>query len=126
MRALESLFRRIHTALQPGGLFVFDVLEPGQIPGPMSPKYHSAGADWAVLRDAEEDKKRNILTRRITTFRQAGKLYRRDQEIHRLQLYERRMLAARLREQGFAVKILRGYGTFRLGGGHAVLAARKH
>ncbi len=125
-RALESLFVRVHSALQPGGLFVFDVLEPDQTPRRMSPKYHSAGADWAVLREAEEDKRRRILTRHITTFRRTGKLYRRGEEVHRLQLYERRDMATRLRRHGFTVRILPGYGAFRLGRGHAVLAARKH
>ena len=32
-RGLEPLFRRVYEALRPGGVFVFDVLGPGQVPG---------------------------------------------------------------------------------------------
>jgi hypothetical protein len=35
---------------------------------------------------AEEDRTNGLLTRRITTFRKVGELYRRDQDIHQLRL----------------------------------------
>ena len=60
--------------IEPGGLFVLDVAEPGRTS-------HAARAcaeseEWAVLATSEEDAERRILTRRITTFRRVGELFR--------------------------------------------------
>ncbi len=123
--ALHRTFRRVYQALRPGGVFVFDILEPHQLPGGKPRKAHRTGDDWAVVVDVEEDAARRQLTRRITTFRQVGKLYRRSEEVHRLQLYRGRDLAAALESMGFRVRVLRGYGEFRPGRHHAVLVARK-
>jgi hypothetical protein len=78
-----------------------------------------------VLVANEEDRRRRLLTRRITTFRRVGDLYRRDMEVHRQRLLHRSELAAQLRGLGFRVRILRGYGTLRFGKGHIGLLARK-
>ena len=83
---LYRLLRRIHEALDPGGLLVFDVAEPGRVPGSGPQRTHTEGEDWAVLVTAEENRTNRLLTRRITTFRKVGELYRRDQEIHQLRL----------------------------------------
>jgi hypothetical protein len=61
----------------------------------------------------------------MTTFRRIGKLYRRDEEIHRCQLYKGRELAGELRRLGFTVRRLRGYGTFRLYKNRVGFVARK-
>ena len=123
--ALASLFRRVYDALRLGGVFVFDILEPGQLPGGKPRKGHRTGDDWAVVVDVEVDRAQQVLTRRITSFRRIGKLYRRDEEVHRQRLYAARDLAAALRRVGFRVRVLRGYGDFRLGRAHVVLLARK-
>ncbi len=123
--ALAKVFRRIHAALAPGGLFVFDVVEPGRVPGPGPRRAFFEGADWAVLVTSEEDRKRGLLTRRITSFRKVGDLYRRDEEVHRQQLLKRAELAGQLRSIGFRVRIIRGYGPLRFGPGHVGFMARK-
>jgi SAM-dependent methyltransferase len=122
---LERLFRRVHAALRPGGVFLFDVIGPGQVHGGKLRQGHRAGDDWAVMVEMEEDAAKRRLTRRITTFRRVGKLYRRSEEVHRLQLYRGRDLAASLSKIGFAVRLMRGYGDFRLRRGHVAVAARK-
>jgi SAM-dependent methyltransferase len=122
---LERLFRRIHAALRPGGVLLFDVLGPGQVPAGKRPQGHRSGDDWAVLVEREEDTDRHRLTRHITTFRRVGRLYRRSEEVHRLQLYRGRDVAATLARIGFRVRLMRGYGDFRLRRGHVAVAARK-
>lgn len=122
-RPLASLFRRVYTALEPGGLFLFDVATPGRAAGP-SRKYWE-GDDWAVLVEFDEDGKRKRLTRRITSFRKVGKLYRRDREVHHVRLYDRTELATMLRGVGFRVRPLRGYGELRFPKGLAGFQARK-
>jgi hypothetical protein len=86
---------------------------------------HRAGDDWAVLVEREEDAARRQLTRHITTFRRVGKLYRRSEEVHRLQLYRGREVATTLTKIGFRVRLTRGYGDFRLRRGHVAVVARK-
>jgi SAM-dependent methyltransferase len=122
---LDPVFRRVHAALRPGGLFVFDVIEPGQLPRGRPRQGHRTGDDWAVMVDLAEDPKRQQLTRSITMFRRVGRLYRRSEELHRVQLYRGRDLAAVLRSIGFLVRLHRSYGDYRLRRAHAVLVARK-
>jgi hypothetical protein len=65
------------------------------------------------------------LTRRITCFRRVGKHYRRDDEVHRLQLYKSSEIARELRRVGFRVRTMRAYGRYRLLRAHAAFIARK-
>lgn len=122
---LDTLFRRIHDALRPGGLLFFDVAEPGRVHGSGSQKHYREAEDWAVLVATEEDRERRLLTRQITSFRKVGKLYRRGEEVHRLRLFPGPELADRLRGLGFRVRLLRGYGPFRFPPGYVALLARK-
>jgi SAM-dependent methyltransferase len=123
--SLVNLLARIHDALHPGGVFLLDVAEPGRVAGNGLARAHFEGNDWAVLVSTEEDRKRRILTRTITSFRQVGEFYRRDQEVHRQRLFPRSELAAQLRKIGFRVRVLRGYGQLPFGKGHVGLLARK-
>jgi SAM-dependent methyltransferase len=121
LERLERLFRRVHGALLPGGIFLFDLAEPGRLAGRTSLEEHWEGADWALLLNATEDKKRNLLVRRITTFRRLGAgpraQYRRDEEIHRLRLFPRPQTVRLLRKAGFHVRSLPGYSRFRFPAG---------
>jgi SAM-dependent methyltransferase len=122
---LQKLLRRIHDSVQSGGVFLCDVAEPGRVHGTGPVQTFVEGNDWAVLISTVEDRKRKFLARTITSFRQVGELYRRDQEVHCQRLLPRSELAAQLRSIGFQVRVLRGYGKLRFGKGHAGLLARK-
>jgi SAM-dependent methyltransferase len=124
-QALYALLRHIHEALDPGGLLLFDVAEPGRVPVSGSQQAHTQGEDWAVLMTAEEDLTKGLLTRRITTFRKVGELYRRDQEIHQLRLIRRTKVLEYLSVLGFEVSILDSYGELRLPPGLTGFLARK-
>lgn len=124
-RGLLGVFRRIHGAIGRGGLFLFDVAEPGRVPGPGPRRTHAEGDGWAVLVTAEEDRRHGLLTRHITSFRKVGELYRRDEEVHRLRLIRRTELLDQLRGIGFRVRILPGYGPLRFARGHVGFLARK-
>lgn len=123
LRALGGVFRRIYDALRPDGLLIFDVAEPGRGRGPR--QKHFEGDDWAILTEYEEDPATQRLTRRIVTFRQEGGLYRRDEEVHRLQLYRGADVAAALRRVGFRVRLVRGYGQQRFPNAYVGFIARK-
>ena len=121
--AFDRIFRRAFRALRPGGLLVFDVVEPGAAgAGTVRAR---VGADWVVLAIAREDRARRRLERSIVSFRRVGRLYRRAHEIHRLTLLPARELVRRLRAAGFVARTARRYGAFSLPARHAVLLARK-
>ena len=87
-RGLEGVFGRVYEALGPGGVFVFDVLGPGQVPPGAKTRGCRVGEDWAVLSEREEDASRGTIERRIVSFRKSGEHYRREDEVHRVRLYE--------------------------------------
>jgi SAM-dependent methyltransferase len=122
---LVKLFRRIYRALEPSGLFILDVAGPGRVSGPGPYRTHIEAEDWAVLVTNEEDRRRRILTKTITSFRRFGELYRRDHEVHRQRLIARSELAAELRLIGFRVRALRGYGKQKFGPGHGGMIVAK-
>jgi SAM-dependent methyltransferase len=124
-KELPALFRRVYNALAPGGVFVFDVLGPGQIPPGTTARGFREGEDWVVLVEKEEDAERGTLTRRISSFRKMGEHYRRDDEVHRVRLYEPAELSAELSRAGFEVRTMRSYGSYPLAQGHAAFVARK-
>jgi SAM-dependent methyltransferase len=121
--ALARLFRRAFEALSPGGLFTFDIVEPGLDRGRV-PTWR-AGDDWACLVAFERDEKRKQVTRQITTFRKIGATYRRGHESHRVQLYDAREIAELLRQAGFRARMTRRFGDYRLLPHRAAFVARK-
>jgi SAM-dependent methyltransferase len=122
---LGRLFRRVYRALTPGGVFVFDIAEPGQVKAGTSSKGFSEGAGWVVLAEKQEDHRRRTLTRRIISFRQAGKHYRRTDETHQVRLYSAAEVARELRRAGFRARTLRRYGRYELPRAQAAFVARK-
>ncbi len=124
-QTLVGLFRRIHSALTPGGVFIFDIAEPGQVTQGATTKGFTEGEDWVVLAEKEEDGEHEMLTRRIITFRRMGEHYRRDDELHHLRLYKATDVARELSRVGFRVQTMRSYGQYNLPKAHAAFIARK-
>jgi SAM-dependent methyltransferase len=122
---LSRVFRRVHDSLAAGGVFVFDVLGPGQVQPGTRAKGFSVREDWAVLSEREEDAERGTMERRIVSFRKVGEYYRRFDEVHRVRLYDPAELAAELESAGFLVRTMRAYGDLPLEEGHTAFAAQK-
>jgi SAM-dependent methyltransferase len=120
-RRLARLFHRIYRALEPNGLLIFDVI----VEAPEAQRGFRAGEDWAVLVVSDVDKRRRLLTRRITSFRKVGDLYQRAEETHVLRLSDRSQLAAELRAAGFRVRTLTAYGGLPMLPGRVGFLARK-
>jgi hypothetical protein len=122
---LRSLFARVHVALRPGGLFVFDVAEPGQVP-PNQPRHGmTSGPFWVVSVDVREDPRARILTRSMSLLRFEGGDLRRGEEAHRQRLYPKKEVKTALVEAGFEVRTARAYGTVPLALAHTAFFARK-
>jgi SAM-dependent methyltransferase len=71
--SLLPLFRRVHRALRPGGLLVFDLAGPGQVPEGAPVRGFREGRGWAVLFEKEEDPRRRTLVRRGASSPSAGR-----------------------------------------------------
>ena len=123
--ALVHLFERAYRALRPGGVFIFDVAGPAGVRKKMPQKNWREGRDWAVLVSSAMDREKKTLCRRIIAFRKVGKLYRRSEEIHYLQLYRPSDLVGALAQCGFDAHTLRGYGGFRFPTGITGIVAVK-
>lgn len=123
--ALMRFFARVYAALQPGGVFIFDIAEPSIVREANPQRTFAAGEDWAILLEKREDRKRETLTRSMTIFRKIGRHYRRSKEVHHAQLYRGVKLAHELRRVGFKVRLLRGYGRLRFRKAVVGVVARK-
>jgi SAM-dependent methyltransferase len=122
-KSLARLFRRAFAALEPGGLLIFDVPEVGLDRG-RAPTGRE-GDDWACLVRLEYDETHDRLMRHITSFRRRGRLFRRQQETHRLQLYRRGEMTDMLRNVGFRVRTVSEFGGYPLLPGRIGFVAQK-
>ncbi|TWU07222.1 dTDP-3-amino-3,4,6-trideoxy-alpha-D-glucopyranose [Symmachiella macrocystis] len=124
-RAMQRTLRKVFAALRPGGVFIFDVRHPAKgAVAPQSP--HRISEDWCCLAHIEEDFRKNLLTRHITTFRrQKDGKYHRDTEVHRLKVFSRSDVSAWLRATGFRVRTKTAYGTYQLSKRQSIFICRK-
>jgi SAM-dependent methyltransferase len=107
--ALGPAFARVHDALVPGGVFVFDVAGPGRGgPGGGGQRFH-VHHDWCMGTTVAEEGQR--LTRDMVTFvpEGDGTSWRRVDEHHLLHLYRPEDVAQALERAGFSVERLPGY-----------------
>jgi SAM-dependent methyltransferase len=110
IEALAAVSRRVHGALEPGGIFLFDVSTPGRLgPERARERVHDRG-DWTLcMRAVERDDA--TLERRIAIFtRTAPGTYSRVDEHHVLHLYEPDDVVGAVEQAGFAVERLDGHG----------------
>jgi SAM-dependent methyltransferase len=118
-----ALFQKFAAALAPGGVLIFDVAEVGLDKN--RPPTFRAGSDWACLVRFEYDARRDQLIRHITSFRQVGTLYRRQEETHHVRLFRRSAIAEMLRRVGLRVRTVGSYGDYHLLPGRIGFVARK-
>jgi len=122
LESLRSVLERIYAALQPGGLLLFDVAGPGRAEAVPRQMFRSTD-DWSVL--VENSCEDNVLTRHITSFRRVGEMFRRDQETHRIQLFDPAQVRVVLEQNRFDVEECTHYGDLQLPAGGKAFVARK-
>ncbi|MGE3191199.1 MAG: methyltransferase domain-containing protein, partial [Vicinamibacterales bacterium] len=123
--ARHRFFARVHEALVPGGVLLFDVAGPDRVPPGGTARSGATGEDWAVVAETRREPGAELVTRTITTFRLVDGAYRRDAEVHPFVLIDPPALADQLRAIGFAVRTVPGYGPASLPPGVVSLVARK-
>jgi SAM-dependent methyltransferase len=109
---LPALCSRVHGALEPGGVFLFDFATPGRA-GP--PRTHE-GDGWRIRSETVEAA--GVLERRMTF--DDG-----HQEVHTLRLYDRDFVLKCLEGPGFSSEALVAYCDFGFWPGYAAFAAVK-
>lgn len=122
---VRQVLGRAFQALAPGGLLILDVAVPSRISGSGPSRNWAEGDGWAALVSAEEDRERGLLVRQITSFRKVGDGYRRDYEEHRQRLLPQDQVFSWLKDIGFSVEILSGYGPIPFVPGHVGFLAGK-
>lgn len=119
---LTRFFRRVHQALRPGGVLIFDMAGPERERG-RAPRRWFSGDDWAILLEVQQQG--DLLTRRMIVFRKTGKTYRRSEEVHRLWLCPPGLILTELRRAGFTARTISGYGKAKFERGLAGFVARR-
>src|SRR5215203_6494875 len=74
------------------------------------PQGFCEGVECVVLVYQEKDTERGTLTRRISSLREVGEHYRRDDEVRRQRLYESSEIAGEKCGVSFRVRTMRSYG----------------
>jgi SAM-dependent methyltransferase len=115
---LPELFARIHDALRPGGVLMFDVATPGRGTGVAVAR---EGEGWRIESVAVEDRAARTLERRMT-IEIGGE---RREEVHTLRLYESDDVARYLEDAGFTAETLDRYCDFEFWPGYAAFASTR-
>jgi SAM-dependent methyltransferase len=118
-----AFFRRVHAALEPGGLFIFDFIESAE--RRTYPTRTIEGDGWSLVARADLSASGRILTRRLTAKRRIRNIWRHTRETHRVRIHSRQEIARALAAAGFSVRMRRSYGRYRLLPGDVVVIARK-
>lgn len=116
---LPDLFERVHDALEPGGLFMFDFATPGRGTLREGGPSVAEGDGWRIVADTTEDAERQTLERRMEIDYDGE----RRVEVHRLRLYDADFVRKSLEGRGFSPTALDGYDDFRFWPGYAAFAA---
>jgi len=120
---LRRFFERVHAALAPGGLLLFDFLHSAR--GRTYPAKTVAGRGWTMAVRADYNARTRVLTRHMAIARRVGGRVRRFQETHRVRVYNRRALVSALERIGFDVRVSRSIGEYRLMTGDSAVIARR-
>ncbi len=118
---ISALFSRIHRALAPRGVFLFDIATPGR----GGATRHIVRDDWAVISESRESAEKRELTRTITLFRAHNGAWRRTDEVHRLRLHDPAEMGELLQKAGFTVQKLDSYANSPFPPGYTAFLAEK-
>ncbi len=104
--------RRVYKALNPGGIFLFDVNTPEKLRAMDGQVFLDEDDEVYCVWRGEFDKETNICSYGMDLFQRRGKLWERSFEEHREYAYSREQLTTYLKDAGFTH--IRVYGDRRL------------
>ncbi|MBQ8769374.1 MAG: methyltransferase domain-containing protein [Oscillospiraceae bacterium] len=109
----ETAIRRIYKALNPGGIFIFDVNTPEKFRAMDGQVFLDEDDDVYCIWRGEFDEKANICSYGMDLFQRVGKTWQRSFEEHQEYAYSREQLETYLKNAGFTG--IRVYGDRHLG-----------
>lgn len=108
----QEALRRIYRALNPGGIFIFDVNTPEKLRAMDGQVFLDEDDDVYCVWRGEFDEQTNICSYGMDLFQRDGKLWRRSFEEHREYAYSQAQLKAYLKAAGFSRIEVYGDRTF--------------
>ena len=97
----KEAIRRVYKALNPGGIFIFDVNTPEKLKAMDGQVFLDEDEDVFCVWRGEFDEQTNICSYGMDLFQREGNLWNRSFEEHQEYAYSREMLTAFLKEAGF-------------------------
>ena len=97
----EKAIARVYRALNPGGIFIFDVNTPEKLRAMDGQVFLDEDEDVYCVWRGEFDEETNICSYGMDLFQRTGRLWQRSFEEHREYAYTREQLAAYLKKAGF-------------------------
>jgi len=112
---LTSAFRAVHKALQPGGLWLFDLNSESKLRHTYgNESYADLEDDFGYFWDNSYDEEENICTMDLTFFvRTASGLYERKTERHQQKLWKPQAIAEICSANGFLLRACYDFLTFK-------------
>lgn len=98
----EAAIRRVYKALNPGGIFIFDVNTPEKLRAMDGQVFLDEDDDVYCVWRGEFDEQTNICTYGMDLFQREGKTWRRSFEEHCEYAYSREQLTGYLKAAGFS------------------------
>ena len=98
----REAIRRVYKALNPGGIFIFDVNTPEKLRAMDGQVFLDEDDDVYCVWRGEFDEKTNICSYGMDLFQRRGKLWQRSFEEHREYAYSQQQLISYLKEAGFS------------------------
>ena len=99
--ACQAAIRRVYRALNPGGIFIFDVNTPEKLQAMDGQVFLDEDEDVYCVWRGEFDEETNICSYGMDLFQRRGELWQRSFEEHREYAYSREQLTGYLKEAGF-------------------------
>ena len=100
-RDCKEAIRRVYKALNPGGIFIFDVNTPEKLRAMDGQVFLDEDDDVYCIWRGEFDEKTNICSYGMDLFQRRGKIWERSFEEHREYAYSREQLTEYLKAAGF-------------------------
>ena len=121
--ALRRFFARVHDALPPGGVFIFDFIHSAR--GRTYRTKTIGGKGWTLAVRADYNPRTRTLTRRMAMIRRVDSRTRHTRETHTVRIYGRRAISQALSNAGFRYRLSRAIGRERLIAGDSAVIARR-
>lgn len=111
-KQLQQAFSRVHLFLEPGGLFLFDILTPQHLQNLEGGMFLDETEDAYCVWRTEYEPRRRICTYAMDVFLREGDLWSREQEVHEEFAYTTEEITTYLNEAGFCH--IRQHGNLRM------------